>query len=548
MKQILQRRLLLYGSILLLVTSLCFTYFSYHQLTNSTYTELKQIAQIVSTKELNLDLSNNLRITLIDPKGIVLYDNRSDSATMPNHLNRPEIQTALQNGEGYAKRNSETMNTAVFYYALLLENGNVLRISKNVHTITAQFIELLPFFFLLFVILWIGVYLLSKYFAKAFVKPIQNMLNDPTHYDSFYDDFIPMIREYRKSRDDLLQNNLRIEAEQQKLVQLIENMSEGFLLLDSNKNIDLVNYAFMEMMNGTLERQQLKGKSYLYAIRNEALITLIENCKSVMNTLDIELNNRHLHIYISPIRIKENIFYVCLFNDISYIYENAKQRNEFTANVSHELKTPLTAIMGYAQLISEGMVSAEDMKRFSKKIDKEAQRMLNLINDIIELSFLDDKTITNKHTYSLNTLITNLTQRLEPLIREKNIQLTTYLLEDQIYGNQELLEELFMNVINNAIKYNKEQGSIQINSHKENNQLVVEVIDSGIGVSEQDCEHLFERFYRVDKSRSKETGGTGLGLAIVKHIVLSHGGNVRFESVLGEGSTLTILLPFENSF
>lgn len=399
--------------------------------------------------------------------------------------------------------------------------------------------------FLLCLFLLVIIYVLSNYFAEQYILPIQAMLKDPTHYNEFYDDFIPMIKEYRSSRDHVTHNNLRIEAEQQKLIQLIENMNNGFLLLDIDKNVDLVNKGFLEITNCPLTTKTAYGRSYTDLTDNETLCALIARCKKISSTADFMIGKRYLHFTISPIRIKDNNFYLCLLNDISYLYENEKQRMEFTANVSHELKTPLTSIIGYSQLIHEGIASFDDAKAFCLKIDKEANRMLHLINNIIELSFLDEKTEDDKQTHQLSHLLQTIIERLEPKIQENNITITLDLLENEIYGNEKQLDEMISNIVGNAIRYNKPNGSLHIHSHCENNKTVVSFQDTGIGVSEEDRKHLFERFYRVDKSRSKETGGTGLGLAIVKHIIHRHNGTIHFDSVLGEGSTLTVSLPKE---
>ncbi|MBE6114478.1 MAG: hypothetical protein E7191_05290 [Erysipelotrichaceae bacterium] len=397
-------------------------------------------------------------------------------------------------------------------------------------------------FLLCFLILLI-IYVLSNYFAEQYTLPIRAMLKDPTHYDQFYDDFLPIIKEYRSSRDHVTHNNLRIAAEQQKLVQLIENMNNGFLLLDSNKNVDLVNKAFLEITNCPLTTKTAYGRSYSDLTDNETLCTLIARCKKITGAANFMIDKRYLHFTISPICIKDNNFYLCLLNDISYLYENEKQRIEFTANVSHELKTPLTSIIGYSQLIHEGIASFDDAKAFCLKIDKEANRMLHLINNIIELSFLDEKTEDDKQTHLLPSLLQTIIDRLEPKIQENNITITLDLQENEIYGNEKQLDEMISNIVSNAIRYNKLNGSLHIHSHCENDHTVLSFQDTGIGVSEEDRKHLFERFYRVDKSRSKETGGTGLGLAIVKHIVHRHNGTIHFESILGEGSTLTVSLP-----
>ncbi len=369
--------------------------------------------------------SSDIRITLIGADGVVRYDSNAKVDVKDNHKNRPEIADAFSTGKGRSIRTSSTINKSNYYYAILLEDGGVLRVAKETGSIVNLFFSVLPIIVLIVLVLLIICMFVGHYLTRSLVKPIEQMASDFDHLEQVqtYKELMPFIDLIRKQHEDIL-----------------------------------------------------KG---------------------------------------------------------------AKMRQEFTANVSHELKTPLTSISGYAELIENGMVGDEDIKRFSSEIHRNAKRLITLINDILKLSELDsgsedDLVIEDINLYEI---VTNCMVMLAPVAEKKHI---TFHLEGEktiVRGDKDMIDEVIYNLCDNAIRYNHEGGRVWIHVHQG-----FTVRDDGIGISKENQERIFERFFRVDKSRSKKTGGTGLGLAIVKHIVELHHGKIGLHSELGKGTTITVNL------
>lgn len=370
----------------------------------------------------------DVRITLVDPDGSVQYDSQADAADMDNHENRPEIAEALKKGYGEAIRHSDTIDRSLFYYALRLDNGSVLRVGKESGSIWSVFASIFPWIVGIgFLLIEIGL-ILSHYLTLQLLEPIERMANDMDHLDSMtvYKEMIPFTTKIRKQHEDII--------------------------------------------------------------------------------------------------------------------KNAKMRQDFTANVSHELKTPLTSISGYSELIENGMATDADVVRFAAEIHKNSMRLLTLINDIIRLSELDvsEQTLMTQEVdlYEIAKTCVNMLQ----INGEKHdVSINLYGTSCIIHANREMMEELVYNLCDNAIRYNNAGGSVSVWVTREKEHVVLAVNDTGIGIPKEDQERIFERFYRVDKSRSKSTGGTGLGLAIVKHIVEQHGAKLEVESKLGEGTQIRVI-------
>lgn len=393
-----------------------------------TYTYiLKSMAEQENAEENTYCKVDNLRITVIEKDGVVVYDSNVDIGEMDNHSNRPEVSESFEKGEGKAIRKSETLQMSTFYYAVLLKDGTVLRVARQADNMISIFANVAPVMIEITVMLFILCLVLSHFLTKSIVKPIEQMAQDMEHM---------------------------------KTVKTYEEL--------------------------------------------QPFVTMI--------------NRQH-----------------------EDIVRNANMRQDFTANVSHELKTPLTSISGYAELIENGMASEADVERFAKEIHKNAKRLLTLINDIIKLSELD--AIENSIYFEkvdLYDMAETCVNMLQVNAEKHSVNLFFRGTPCTITANKDMIEELMYNLCDNAIRYNVPGGNVWMEVKEEAENVILRVRDTGIGISKEHQERIFERFYRVDKSRSKSTGGTGLGLAIVKHIVAKHEARVELNSEVGKGTIITV--------
>ncbi len=397
--------------------------------------ELKTVTKMMGSMENLTEYSvsdyhakfDNLRITLMDENGTVIYDSDVNAEDLDNHAERPEISDAFESGEGYAIRESDTLSQNTFYYAVLLDNGGVLRVSKEARSIFSVFASSVPSLIFIALALTLVCMIVARFLTKSLMKPIENMAKDIDHMDEVetYKELEPFIETINRQHEDIL--------------------------------------------------------------------------------------------------------------------KSAKLRQEFSANVSHELKTPLTVISGYSELIENGMASEEDTIRFSREIHRNSTRLLTLINDILRLSELDSG-VQNLPTEDVDIyeVADNCISMLQMNAEKRDITLHLYGQRTYIKGNRQMLEEILYNLCDNGIRYNEPGGKVDVSIKENNDYIVLMVSDTGIGISKENQERIFERFYRVDKSRSKKTGGTGLGLAIVKHIIEQMDARLTLDSELGEGTTITI--------
>lgn len=372
----------------------------------------------------------NLRVTIVDKEGKVIFDNFADTKQMDNHKDRPEIDDALETGEGSCVRHSDTLAKNTFYYALRRTDGTVLRVGKESDSIYSILLEILPEIIAIIALIFVVSWILTLLFAKNIIKPIQRMAEDMDSIEEKdgYKELVPFIRKIKTQHEDIM--------------------------------------------------------------------------------------------------------------------KSAKMRQVFTANVSHELKTPLTSISGYAELIENGMAADDDVRRFAKEIHRNSKRLLTLINDTIRLSELDmtEKTIEFEDI-DLYELAENCVSMLQINAEKHQVFLSLFGSSCHVCANKGMMEELLYNLCDNAIRYNKADGSVKVILKNEEDCVKLQVKDTGIGIPQKSTDRVFERFYRVDKSRSKQTGGTGLGLAIVKHIVAKHNAKITLSSELGKGTTITVIFP-----
>ena len=479
--------------------------------------------------------ADRFRVTWIDTDGTVLFDTRVDESTMENHADREEIQEAFETGSGSAVRNSSTLTEQTYYEAQRLQDGTVLRISTNQASAWALMMDLLwPI--VLIAILAIGLSLiLARRMAKNIVEPMNQLdLEHPLSNDT-YEELSPLLRRIN-------QQHLQIDAQMRKLqrktdefIQITSHMQEGLVVLDKETHIRSINTAAMRIFRA---EETCVGSSFFQVNRSNSLRQALNDALdrghgSVMQ----ELEGRAYRFDMSSIQSDGNLLgAVILAVDVTESQNAEQMRREFSANVSHELKTPLQGIIGSAELLESGMVKPEDTSRFVGHIRKEASRLVNLIEDIIRLSQLDEGAELPAEQVDMLALAEDVKEILTPSADEKNVKIDVSGNGFTINGVRRMLQEIIYNLCDNAIKYNVPGGSVNICA--ENNRLVVS--DTGIGIPAEHKDRIFERFYRVDKSHSKASGGTGLGLSIVKHAVAYHKAEITLKSAPGKGTTITV--------
>ena len=480
--------------------------------------------------------ADRFRVTWIDTDGTVLFDTQVDQSVMENHADREEIREAFETGTGSAVRNSSTLTEQTYYEAKKLQDGTVLRISTNQASAWALMMDLLgPI--ILIAVLAIGLSLiLARRMAKNIVEPMNKLDLEHPLSNNTYEELSPLLRRIN-------QQHLQIDAQMRKLqhktdefIQITSHMQEGLVELDKETRIRSINSAAMKVFGA---EESCVGSSFFQVNRSNALRQALNDALdrghgSAMQ----ELEGRIYRFDLSSIQSDGNLLgAVILVVDVTESQNAEQMRREFSANVSHELKTPLQGIIGSAELLESGMVKQEDTSRFVGHIRKEASRLVNLIEDIIRLSQLDEGVALPTETVDMLVLAEEVKTILLPSAKEKNVSILLSGEGFPVVGVRRMLQEIIYNLCDNAIKYNVPGGSVTI--HVENNRLIVR--DTGIGIPAEHKDRIFERFYRVDKSRSKASGGTGLGLSIVKHAAAYHKAKISLESTPGKGTAITVL-------
>lgn len=487
------------------------------------------------------DNKNNYRISVIDKSGTVIYDNYEDQLLLDNHSDRPEVQDAFNTGYGESLRFSNTLGEKTYYYATAINDNYVLRLSKTTNALFSIFKSSFPIIGIcIFLSLLLSHYISLK-LVKRVVEPI-NKIDLQNNNINAYDELSPLINTIKKQRIEINNQISILESRTSAIKTIVENMNEGIILIDNDEKILLKNSSISKMFNA---KDSYIDKDLIELTRDLTLQNAVKLALTGNQTdLTIEIDNKVIQVLINPVLFNNEINgAVLLFIDISKKANNEKMRREFSANVSHELKTPLTTILGLSELIYNDMVDKDDYKKFGEKIKNESQRLLVLIENIIKVSQLDEKSFSNTFEHlNISFIINDVVKTLEPHIEEKNIKLNIATNGELIHGNKHLIHELIFNLIENAIKYNKVNGEIFVSTEYQDNHVKIIVKDTGVGIDEKYQDRVFERFYRVDKSRNKKTGGSGLGLSIVKHIVDNHDGNITLESKPEIGSTFTVII------
>lgn len=483
------------------------------------------------------------RITYVDTDGTVLFDNAAEADQMENHKEREEIEEAMETGRGSAVRTSDTLSRKTLYFALRLEDGTVLRVSSeqyNVPGLIGGMVQ--PMLLILLLMLIISGFLASR-LAKHIVNPLNGLDLDHPQENQTYDEIAPLLTKISRQQNSLQREIADAKRQQEEFSIITENMEEGFLVIDSHTEVLSYNSSALRLL-GAEEKQA--RQSVLALNRSEAFQDTVERVLSGQHVIsNQEFQGISCQVAANPVFQDGRVTgAVILILDVTEKMNGEKMRREFTANVSHELKTPLTSISGFAEIISDGFVRPEDTKKFAGRIFNEAQRLITLVNDVIKISQLDEgKLPYERESVDLYETVREILKRMEESANAEGIHLYLYGPHVKADTVRTILEEVLYNLCDNGIKYNKKGGSLTVTLSMEGDCPRIMVEDTGIGISEEDQKRIFERFYRVDKSHSKAIGGTGLGLSIVKHGSMFLGGDMKVESTLGEGSRFILTLP-----
>ncbi len=529
---------------MLLIFGVLYNYFSAiqsNQLKEETVLAAQGVEQTGEGYFDGLD-TTGYRVTWIAPNGTVMYDSRSDSESMENHLEREEIQEALSTGFGESTRYSATLMERSLYCAQRLENGSVIRLSVSHSSVLQLLIGMIQPILIIIVVAAILSFVLASRLSKRIVEPMNRLNLDAPLENEEYDELAPLLRRINSQQLQLHRQEANLRQKQNELDTIVGSMQEGMALLDKTGKIVSINRSAKNLLDSPYAGF---GDSLLSVIRNPDLQKAVETAsggKSV--AIRTELQGKIIQISAAPVTSENGISGTAVvFFDITQQEKAEQQRREFTANVSHELKTPLQSISGYSELMKCGMVKSENVQPFAEKIYGETQRLISLVEDIISLSHLDEggKDLAWSEV-DLYKAAESVVSSLGDFAASNDVRLSLEGVHGEIHGVPELVHGMIYNLCDNAIKYNRHGGSVTVTVEQD----ALTVKDTGIGIPKEHIDRIFERFYRVDKSRSKEVGGTGLGLSIVKHAAMIHQANIAVTSTVGEGTTIKITFPKEN--
>ena len=489
--------------------------------------------------------SDRYRLTWIARDGTVLYDTVTDAESLENHADREEVRQAFTNGEGESTRYSSTLLQKTMYSAHKLRDGSVLRISISRATAGVLLVGMVQPILVVVIVAFILSAVLAKSLSRRIVRPLNELdLEHPLENDA-YEELSPLLGRINHQHRQIDEQMMELERQKMEFSQITGSMREGLVLLDEKERVLSINPAAYKLFDAD---ERSVGQDFLTIDRSHDIRQAIaEAMTQGHGEARAERGGCVWQFDVSRIASGDTaVGAVLLAFDITDRETAEQNRREFTANVSHELKTPLQGIIGSAELLENGMVQPDDVPRFVGHIRKEAQRLVTLIGDIIRLSQLDEGDEMPRETVDLLTLSQETASNLQAAAEQKNVSLFVEGESMRVNGVRRLLYEVIYNLCDNAIKYNVEGGSVKVSVGTEGGKAVVSVADTGIGIAPEHQSRIFERFYRVDKSHSKASGGTGLGLSIVKHAVQYHHGTVELKSEEGKGTTIRVLLPKES--
>lgn len=523
----------------------------YSHFTNMQFDQLRSETELVSHAVSNegahyfdqLDNTTDCRITWISADGTVLYDNRSDSDVMVNHLEREEVQTALAEGYGQSSRYSDTLLERYIYCAERLPDGTVLRLSVAQSSILNLTLEISGTIIFIIVLAVLLSYHLARHLSRSVVKPLNELNLDEPLSNTVYEEIEPLLQRLDSQQYQLRAQSAELKKKQKEFETVTRSLSEGLVLINSSGTILSINPAAARLLEVT---QNCLGADFAVANQSKDIALLMEQAMTgKKGEQTVSLSAGKFLAAASPVHSEGIVSgVVLLLFNVTQKHQAEQLRREFTANVSHELKSPLHVISGYAELMKSGLVPQQDMAVFSEKIYSEAQRMSRLVEDMLRLSRLDEGGMDMQWAdIDLYEAACKAVQELSAPAELSGVQLKLEGEPTVIQAIPQLVSAILFNLAENAIKYNHDGGRVRIQIEDQETEVRLTVSDTGIGIPEDQQDRIFERFYRVDKSHSKEVGGTGLGLSIVKHAALILGAKLTLNSSIGKGTTVTISFP-----
>ena len=541
------------GLWVLLLSAALFLGMLYQYFTDRYTQELESETWLVArgVESMGLDYLDGLRtdnrITWVAQDGTVLYDNEADAAAMENHADREEIQEALFGIQGTARRESATLSQLTIYVAHRLDDGSVIRLAGSQSTVVHLLMAMAPPIVLILIVTLIFAAALSSRLTKRLVRPILELDLERPEDSEVYDELSPLLTRIRRQNDTIRAQMDQLRQQKQEFAALTENMSEGFLLLDAKGRVLSYNTGVLRLLGAAAPAEEA---SVLTLDRSDVFQQLVEQVLDGRRSqVRMERAGRILQLLGDPVlRDGETAGAVLVLLDVTEREQAEQMRREFTANVSHELKTPLTSISGMAEIMKDGLVKQEDVRGFAADIYQESQRLIRLVEDILHLSRLDEGGGgLERQEIDLLDLARTVEDRLQSTAKQHQVELELTGDHAAIQGLPSVVEEMVYNLCDNAIKYNRPGGKASVRVEDGADAVTVTVSDTGIGIPPEDRERVFERFYRVDKSHSKAIGGTGLGLSIVKHGAALHNAQVELDSAPGKGTTVRLRFPKEQN-
>lgn len=493
-----------------------------------------------------LAYNDQTRLTVIDTNGEVLADSGSEEID-ENHKGREEVKQALSEGVGYATRYSSTVKRNMLYVAVF-NKGYIVRLALPYNGIFDNLPTLVRPLGVGAIMSLVIALFLSKRFANTLTAPIQDITTQVTkmkdyrelEFDSYkYDEFNIIASKLEEQAKTIHDTMKKLKSEQIKINGILDQMKEGFVLLDSDLTVLMVNRKAQKLYGHTI-KLNCSIKDFIFDFK---IINALDHLSDEQQVVEVEKEKEFYNCYVAKVDYGVTL----LFVNITEQHNAMKMRQEFFSNVSHELKTPMTSIRGYSELLETGVINDKDVsKKALDKIHDEVNNMSTLINDILMISRLENKDVdVIKHPVHLTPLVDEIIDTMQVEIDKKHLQVDKELEDITYTSNHQHMHQLLSNLITNSIKYNVDGGKIIIKSYQFGRNIIIEVSDTGRGISKIDQGRVFERFFRCDQGRDKETGGTGLGLAIVKHIVQYYQGNITLTSKLHEGTTFKVTLPME---
>lgn len=576
MKKRIYLHLFLVGLVCILVTALVCAFASWQTTKRQTLYDLQQMARIMAVDMDHHDdpyrllrraaqSAPELRFTWIDRNGRVLYDSYEPAENLANHKDRPEVAAAIGEGQGSDARSSNTLREVTLYAAQKLENGTILRVARTQTELFRPLEQLLPWWIISLLLLILVCQFTVRRLTQGLLDPLEQATRylsqigqgDTTEeekqlFHTSYPELLPFLATIDRQGKQLGKSLHDLEQERNTMKRITDSLKEGVILLDDQMRIQWINAWGLQLLQNDESlspyRQKLLGKFLMPLLPESSRLSTEQTRENKTRIWNMKLRKRQYQLTLRPLDPpQERATRILIIMDITEAREREQLRRDFTANVTHELKTPLTSISGFAELMAAGMYQKkEDIAHFGQLIRQEARRLLEMINSIIFLSRIEEVPADSlQEAVPLGGLIRSVVEFMDPFCKERKVTIHCRLTETKVRGSSSMLREMAMNLIDNGVKYNRPGGHVYVDMWRDadQHQVVLTVRDTGVGIPEDVQERVFERFFRVDESRDKKSGGSGLGLSIVKHIVEQHRGTIEMTSRVNEGTTFVIRLP-----